>query len=159
MLMSVFMNKTQIDELIQLLQKYELSIAVLYETFASILSPSESAWMAFAKEERLHARWIGELHTQLKNENISFEQTKFTVQSTKTAIGYVENQVDKVIKDKPDLIQALNIAINIEKSLLESAFLRVFKLNGPKALQIQARLEEATKFHVDRLIEWRANIR
>jgi hypothetical protein len=139
------MNKMQIDEFIQLLQKYELSIAVLYETFASILPPSGSDWMAFAKEERLHAKWIRELHTQLKNENISFEQTKFTVQSTKTAIGYVENQVAKVIKDKPDLKQPLNIAINIEKSLLESAFLRVFKLNGPKAQQIQARLEEATK--------------
>ena len=158
MIMSVFAKKTQIDELIQLLQKYELSIAVLYETFASILPLSEKAWIAYAKEERLHAKWINELHTQLKKENISFEQTKFTAQSTKTAIGYVENQIDRVIKGKPDLIQALNIAINIEKSLLESAFLRVFKLNGPKAQKIQDRLEEATKLHVDRLIEWRTKV-
>lgn len=153
------MNKTQIDELIQLLQKYELSIAVLYETFASILPSSEKAWMAFAKEERLHAKWISELHVQLKKEKLSFEQAKFTAQSTKTAIGYIENQVDKVIKDKPDLMQVLNIAIDIEKSLLESAFLRVFKLNGPKAQQIRDRLEAATKSHVDRLIEWRETIR
>ena len=158
MIMSVFTKKTQIDELIQLLQKYELSIAVLYETFASILSPSESGWMAFAKEERLHARWIGELHTQLKNENISFGQTKFTVQSTKTAIVYVENQVDKVIKDKPDLIQALNIAINIEKSLLESAFFNIFNLSNPGSQKVRAQLEEATKAHFERLIKWRKSI-
>lgn len=54
--------------------------------------------------------------------------------------------------------QALIIAINIEKSLLESAFFRVFKLSGPKAQNIQARLEEATKAHVERLIEWQRNI-
>ena len=159
--MSVFTKKAQIDELIQLLQKYELSIAVLYETFASILPLSEiskKAWIAYAKEERLHAKWINELHTQLEKENISFEQTKFSAQSTKTAIGYAENQIDKVIKGKQDLIQALNIAINIEKSLLESAFLRVFKLNGPKEQKIQDRLEEATKLHVDRLIEWRTKV-
>ena len=152
------MDQTQTNELIQLLQKYELSIAALYETFASILQQSKNAWMAFAKEELLHAKWINELHTQLKSENISFEQTRFTAQSTSTAIGYVESQVDRAIKDKPDLIQSLNIAINIEKSLLESAFFRIFKLNGPKAQQIQARLEEATKFHIDRLIEWQTNI-
>lgn len=152
------MDTTQIDELIQLLQQYELSIAVLYETFASILPSSKDAWMTFAKEERLHAKWINTLHGYLKNEKISFEQTKFTVQSAKTAIDYVEEEIDKTIKTKPDLNKSLNIAINIEKSLLESAFFRVFKLSGPKAQRIRAGLEGATKVHIDRLIEWQANI-
>jgi hypothetical protein len=152
------MNKIQIDKLIQLLQKYELSIAVLYETFASILTSSKNTWMAFSKEERIHAKWIGALHTQLKKENISFEQTKFTAQSTKLAIDYVEKQAEQAIQNRPDLMQSLNIAINIEKSLLESAFLSVFKLTGPKTQKIQTRLKEATKSHINKLIEWRTDI-
>lgn len=152
------MDKIQTDELVQLLQRYELSIAVLYETFATILKSSRNAWMAFSKEERFHAKWIDALHTQLKNENISFEQTKFTVQSTKLAIDYVKKQTDQAVQNKPDLLQSLNIAINIEKSLLESAFLSIFKLNGPKAQKIQTRLKEATKEHIDKLIEWRKDI-
>jgi len=152
------MDKTQIEELIHLLQQYELSIAVLYETFSSILPSTKNAWVTFAKEERLHAKWINTLHAHLKNERISFEQTKFTVQSVKTAIDYVEDQIDQAIKAKPDINKAVNIAINIEKSLLESAFFRVFKLSGPKAQEIRTRLEEATKAHIDRLIEWQENI-
>ena len=124
--MGAVMNQTQTDELIQLLQKYELSIAALYETFASLLPSSQEAWMVFADEERLHAQWISSLYTHLKNEQMSFEQTKFTVQSVKTAILYVENQIDKIKKSKPDLKQFLILAINIEKSLLEGAFFRTF---------------------------------
>ena len=152
------MNKAQIDELIQLLQKYELSIATLYETFATILPLSRKAWRAYANEERLHAKWINALHTQMNNEKISFEQIKFTTQSTRTAIGYIESQIDKVAKSKSDLKQAIIIAIDIEKSLLEGAFFRVFKLSGPKSVKIQSRLVEATKAHIEGLIEWQANI-
>ena len=152
------MNQKEIDEFVQLLEKYELSIADLYETFASMLPQSRDAWMSFVKEEHLHAKWIGQLQALLKNETISFEQKTYTLQATKTAINYLEKQIEQVKRDKPDLLQVLNIAIDIEKSLLESAFLRVFKLNGPKAQKIQARLEKATKIHADRLIDWRADM-
>ena len=113
------MDKIEIDELIQQLVKYESAIASLYETFASILPESKNDWMAFANEEHLHAKWINTLHMHLKNEKISFEQTKFTIRSAKTAIHYIEDQIDKALKTKPDLKQSLNTAINIEKSLFE----------------------------------------
>lgn len=152
------MIKQQIDELIQPLIKYELSIATLYETFASVLPESKNTWMAFADEERLHAQWINGLYTHLKNGKISPEQTKFTVQSVKTAIYYIETQVAKAQKEKIDLKQALTIAVNIENSLLESAIFRVFKLNIPEAQKIRLRLIEATKSHIDRLIKWQKSI-
>ncbi len=152
------MNNKEIDEFLQLLQKYELSIAALYESFASALPQFQDAWMAFVKEERIHAKWIGQLQAHLKNENVSFDQKTYTLQATKIAINYLEKLVEQAKKDKPDLLQALNIAIDIEKSLLESAFLKVFKLDGPKARQIQTRLREATKIHMNRLVDWRADI-
>lgn len=152
------MNRQQIDELIQLLAKYELSIAALYETFASVLPESKTAWMAFADQERIHAKWINKLYTYLKDGKISSEQTKFTVQSAKTAIGYIETQIDKTVREKINLTQSLNIAINIENSLLESSFFTVFKLSSPEAQKIQSRLEKATKSHIDRLMAWRKSI-
>ncbi|MDY6990684.1 MAG: hypothetical protein SWQ30_21795 [Thermodesulfobacteriota bacterium] len=153
------MNKEQIDEFIQLLQKHELSIAALYETFAVILPSSRKIWMTYANEERLHAEWIKALHGHMNNEEISFEQTKLTTQSIRTSIDYIHSQIEKVVKSKMDLKQALIIAIDIEKSLLESAFFRVFKLKGPKAEKIQSRLVEATKAHIEGLIEWQTSIK
>jgi hypothetical protein len=157
--MSQSTNNTQIDELINHLVKYELAIAGLYETFASILPESKKDWTALANEERLHAKWINTLHTHLKNEKLTFEQTKFTAQAAKTAINYVEDQIDKAKKTKPDLKNSLNTAINIEKSLLESAFFRVFNLRGLETKKVRSQLEEATRSHIDRLIEWRENIK
>jgi rubrerythrin len=85
--MDAIMDKEQIDELIRYLVKHELTIASLYENFATILPESKDDWMSLTKEERLHAKWIDTLHTHLKNEKITFEQTQFTIQSVKTAIN------------------------------------------------------------------------
>jgi rubrerythrin len=150
------MQKEQMDELIELLQKYELSVAALYDTFADLMPSSRKAWSDCAKEERLHAKWISTLHGYLKSEKISFEQTRFTAQSTITAIHYIEKQIDTVKKTNPDLRKALGITIDIEKSLFESAFFRVFKLSGPKAASIQSQLIEATKIHLEKLAQWQA---
>ena len=149
------MDNKQIDEFIQLLEKHELSIARLYETFASVLPESKNAWMEFADEERIHAKWIKALYAYLKDGKITFEQTNITAQSAKTAIDYIETQINKTLMRKPDLKQYLSIAIDIEKSLLESAFFKVFKLTAPEAQKIRTELEEATKSHIQRLIEFR----
>jgi hypothetical protein len=50
--------------------------------------------MAFADQERIHAKWINTLYTHLKDGTISSEQTKYTMQSAKTAIDYIETQID-----------------------------------------------------------------
>jgi len=152
------MNSAQIDELIALLKKNELAIAALYEALASLLPGHQKAWMAFAEEEHLHAKWIDTLHTHLTNEAVSFDQVKFTVQSVHAAIAFIEGQTATLSSHPIDLRQALAIAINIEKSLLESAFFRVFKISGAKATAIQSRLEEATKSHFKRLADWRAAV-
>lgn len=159
MIRGALMDESQVDELIQFLQKYELSIARLYETFADIIPSSRKAWLSYATEERLHAKWIKTLHSLTKKGKLSFEQTKFTKQATKTAIDYIENQIEKIMHSKNDLEKALTLAINIEKSLLESTFFRLFKPNAPKAKKIQARLEAATKDHIGRLIEWHKDIK
>ena len=153
------MNQSQADELIQLLKKHELCIGALYETFATILPESKDHWLAFAKEERQHAQWIETLHTHLKKGNISLEQIKITSQSTKLAIDYAEKLGQQVIRDKPDLQQVIAYAINLEKSLLESSFFKVFKLDEPNASNIRDRLQQATRDHVARMTAWREEVR
>ena len=73
-------------------------------------------------------------------------------------VDYIEGKIKDVSTSKIDLKQALIIAIDIEKSLLESGFFRVFNLSGPKAAKIRSRLVEATKAHKDSLIKWQADI-
>lgn len=69
------MDNAQRDELVQLLQKTELAIATLYETFASKIPSSKETWMSFAREERDHANWIDSLYKHFKDEKISPQQT------------------------------------------------------------------------------------
>jgi CRISPR/Cas system CSM-associated protein Csm2 small subunit len=154
----MLMESKQTDELFQLLEKYELSIGNLYENFAQILPGAKDAWMVFANEERLHAKWINRLYEYVKDGKIELKQTKVTSQSTKTAIDYIENQIGRTSKGKPDLKQFLDIAIDIEKSLLESSFFRLLELSDPKTQKIRVQLEEATRAHIQHLIDWRNNI-
>lgn len=152
------MDEQRITELVKVLEQYELTVAALYETFASVLPESREAWLVFAAEERLHAQWIGALHTHLKDGRISFEQTRFTVRSVQTAITYIEGQIARLAPRKIDLSQSLHIAIGIEKSLLESAFFRVFDLSGDQARKVRARLIEATRTHLDHLVAWQRSL-
>jgi hypothetical protein len=152
------MDNKQTDELFKLLENYELSIADLYETYASVIPESRNAWLVFAEEERLHAKWIKQLYMYFKNGKIQLEETKFTIQSMKTAIDYIENQKKRTLKETPDLKLFINIAINIEESLLEKAFLKVFRLSVPAAEKIRSQLKEATQTHLESLINWRARI-
>ncbi len=153
------MNRDQIDIFIQLLQKHELVIAALYDKFGDIFPESKKVWQAFATEERRHAKWIGALQAHLKGETVTFEQTRMTIQSATIAIEYIERQIESLGKNRIDLEKALIIALDIEKSLMESAFFKVFKLGGPKANSIRSRLMEATEAHIKRLIDWRKEIK
>lgn len=151
------MDEQLISELIEFLEKYELTVAALYDAFAAILPESSEAWMAFAAEERLHAQWIARLHTHLKGGRISFEQTKYTVRSVQTAIAFIEGQIARLARERCSLPQALNIAIAVERSLLESAFFRVFNLSGVEARKVRDQLESATRKHLDQLLAWQKN--
>jgi hypothetical protein len=122
------------------------------------LPQANETWLAFAAEERLHANWINRLSTYYQDGRIESEQPKFTSQATKTAIAYIENQTGKTLREKPVLRQCLNIAIDIEKSLLESAFFKVFKLTVPETRKIKSQLEGATRSHLERLMRWREEV-
>jgi rubrerythrin len=153
------MNEKQIEKFVQTLIYHELTIAALYETYASLFPESEVLWRAYAEEERLHAKWLQKLHGYLKEERVSFEQTRLTAESTQASITYIKNQIQKAVNEPPDLHQCLNVALDIEKSLLESAFFRVFKLNVPEAQKLRTQLESATQSHIAGLMDWRERIR
>lgn len=152
-------KREQIDNLLTPLRKHELVIAALYDRFGDLSPESKETWKSFADEERLHARWIDVLHAHLNDETISFEQTRMTTQSTTIAIEYIERQITPLEKGPIDLGKDMAMAVDIEKSLLESAFFKVFKLSGPKAETIRSRLMAATEAHIKRLTDWQIEIK
>lgn len=153
------MNKEPTEELIRLLEEHEKSLAALYEAFASLFPDFKKQWLGFAEEEYLHAGWLNKLYTHQQSGKITFQQTRITTQSIKTAIIFLEEQKDKALKEKPDLARCLDLAINVEKSLLEGPFFKVFQLTAPETQNIRRKLEEATRTHINGLAQWRAEIR
>ncbi|MBM9604676.1 hypothetical protein [Desulfopila inferna] len=146
-------------ELIKLLEEHEKSIGALYEAFASLFPLFKKEWLDFAEEEYLHAGWIKKLHTHQQHGKIAFQQTRITIQSIKTAINYLETQKDRALAEKPDLAKCLDLAINVEKSLLEGSFFKVFQLTTPETQKIREKLEKATRTHINELGQWRAGMR
>ncbi len=153
------MNKEPTAELIRLLEEHEKSIGALYEAFASLFPDFQKEWLDFAEEENLHAGWINKLHTHQQHGKIAFQQTRITIESIKTAINFLEKQKNRVLAEQPDLAKCLDLSINIEKSLLESSFFKVFHLTAPETQKIQSKLEKATRIHINQLVQWRAGMR
>ncbi len=153
------MIREQIDTFIELLQRHELAIADLYDKFGDLFPRSNKSWQAFADEERRHAKWIGALHAHLNDGTVSFEETHMTIQSTRIAIEYIERQIEGLEKKHIDLSKALAMAVDIEKSLMESAFFRIFKLSAPKGEAIRSRLMAETENHIKRLADWQKKIK
>ena len=152
------MDDNQLNELIRLMRENELALSALYETCAGLFPEHRDAWTAFAKEEQRHAKWVETLHTHLKNERITFDQVHFTIQSVRISIDYINRERIRVSTQPVDLKKALNIAVNMEKSLLENAFFKIFKLSNTSAAAIQTKLEEETKSHLHRLVDWHDSI-
>ena len=148
------MNKTERDCLVDTLIKFELAVAELYAAFGTVFPGDWARWNEFVEEERLHAQWLTKLKIYLKNEIISFQETKITALAVNHAIGFIKQQTSRARRNEIGLKQAILIALDIESSALESSFFKIFAFNTPNAEKIRRNLASATRDHRERFVLW-----
>lgn len=148
------MTKTDREALVETLISFELAVADLYAVFAVIFPADKDRWTSFVNEERLHARWLAKLKFYLKNEIISLQETKITVQAVKNAVEFIKGQADRATRYELSLKEAVLIALDIENSALESSFFKIFAFNTPNAEKVRRDLAAATRTHRERFILW-----
>ncbi|GAB4346996.1 MAG: hypothetical protein Kow0089_24540 [Desulfobulbaceae bacterium] len=140
--------------IIDALRNFELSVALMYETFGRVFPEEERIWQGLAEEEKQFARLLAGLKIYYRNRLVSFRETRITIQVIDREIGFALEQIDKARSGNLSLRDAVAAGKRIEESILENDLLRVFSFSSPKAKEAVMNLLRGTKNHREKLAFW-----
>lgn len=145
------MKSNDVNELIQEIIRHEVSLEKMYKQFAKSHPNHRQFWSQIAREEALHVKWIKSLADHYTNGHIGLSDIKLNHQTLKTSISHLERQIEASKNGRLSLLNAVSIALDIEKSMIENKFFEIFDLGEGKRRQIRAGLEKETSKHRQKL--------
>lgn len=144
-----------VTTVIDTLRNFELTMALLYDTYAGKFRSGRHRWLSLAEAKRMHARWLGELKAYHRYEIVSFYETRIIIQTINQSIEYLHDQIDRARSSKNmGLREAVLIALRMENTILDNSFLRIFSLHTPRAKAARSRLHQDARLHREKLILW-----
>lgn len=105
-------------DVLEVCQSVEASCAELYHYFADLFKDDRETfllWLKTAMEEENHARLFA-LVAKLRRNNI-VEAIRIDLVDAEVALLYVRSLIDRVKKNPPTQVEALRVAIELEKKL------------------------------------------
>ena len=115
------MSEDELDVL-GLLIRHELTIKHLYEIFSTMFTERKAFWENLAVAEQRHADWLSSLQPDSSVSKWLMNESTLKPKAIKSSIEYVESQITRAEEGGMNLLQALSIAIDIEKALLERQY-------------------------------------
>lgn len=136
----------------------ERLLASLYRSFAAAFPNAAGEWTGFAKEEDGHAEWWELLSERARAGKLPLKPDPPKVAAITTTLDYIMRQVQVARGKRMTLAQAIGIARDLENSMLENAFFRVFDLARDQDKKLMAAMRKATEIHRDKLVAWAATV-
>lgn len=133
------------DSIIDIFQNNELKISVLYRIYSRKLRSHKGFWEKLSDEEVEHAKKISGINN--KEFKDSFQETKFSRGIISYVNDFVDEQIKKARMRKVSHLEALNISLRIEQSLLEKKCFEIFIPTDKKIRSVAERLNKDTKEH------------
>lgn len=145
------MNSCEIKELVQHISAHELSLAKMYNQFARAYPNHKEFWSKLAHEEMIHSKWIKSLENHFDAGQIGLSGFKLNHRALKTSISHLEKQILATKNGNLSLLNAVAVAVDIEKSMIDNKFFAIFDLKDKKFNRIRTGLEKETKMHRQKL--------
>jgi hypothetical protein len=143
--------------LILLLMENEKAISRLYEQFAETFSHDAPFWKDLSRQEKEHARLIGELGALVRKNKIG-AGIAFSVKAVETSIKYIDILREKCRKGEITRGAAYTHAHDIERSLIEKRFFSVFRSGHPSIQKVRESLTAETEKHCAMIDEMQQTI-
>ena len=141
------MQTDEMNEIILAIQQHELSLARMYQEFAKSHPDHHQFWSQLAREEDMHAQWIESLGSHYHKGHIGKSGVKLNRQALRTSISHIEKQTESSRNGDLSLLNAVSIALDIEKSMIDKQFFEIFDLGDAKFDRIRAGLKKETLKH------------
>jgi hypothetical protein len=136
------MNDYQI-KLLMLVHELETSLGDLYTIFKERFPEYNNLWETLIKEEREHAEAVRRLYRMTYDGQVLFDEGSIKSEGVQSIIDYLQNIHGASQRGVYTAKQAVTIAYNIEKSLIEKDIFKHFKVAPQFADLLHALLEGA----------------
>jgi hypothetical protein len=135
--------------LILLMSENEMTLSRLYKIYAVKFPEAEKIWNEIALEEVEHASWIKKLYDETQDGSLIFDPARFKAEAIENFSNYVGEETERAISLQTIKLQeALGIALDIEKSLIEHKIFDAFASDSVTLKQVLHLLTESTNRHV-----------
>ena len=134
--------------ILQMLAANEEAVGKLYETYANKIPEHEEFWFGLAMEEADHANWLLDLITKVNKGSASVYESLFKTEDIQDFHNYLTEQLDRAKQERISFVEALAIALNIEKSLIERKYFQIFEGGSEEYWHVLEYLASATENHI-----------
>lgn len=132
---------------IEMLVEHEETIGKLYAKYGERFSEFKAFWGTLAFEESDHAKKIRELIDERKKGHVVFDSEKYDSKAIEASLDYVKQQIAKLQSENVSLINALSVALNIEKAIIDGKVFEAFKGHTQKARELIRELAKSVTDH------------
>ena len=137
--------------IIQLFEENELNISLLYNLYSKNIPEHFDFWNQLSLEEIAHAKAIAEAFKETKNQKEYFQENNFTRGIIKYINDFVSEKTIEAENNTPTHIEAINIALRVEQSMLEKKCFEIFIPTDEMVKNVLQKLNRDTERHAESL--------
>ena len=139
------------NKIIEVLIEYELAVSYRYKECAERFSEHRAFWAEIADEEIIHADNIRKITEEAIADKAVINEKAFAIRPIEISIEYAREIANRVKENKIDLLSVLSLSYDIENSLIESEYHRVFVGKDEKVNEDIKRIHMESVEHRDRV--------
>ncbi len=113
-------------DLLSLFVEHEMAVSELYEAYAEKFLSMKEFWATLSWEEQDHAKKIREFSEMVKKEFARFNSIKFNAVVIRSSLEYIAKELVKAKKGDIALVNALTVALSIEKAPIDGEIFESF---------------------------------
>jgi rubrerythrin len=143
--------KTETLHAIELLKAIEFDVARIYDVFANKFPVHKDLWTELSAEEKMHTRWIENLLEEAVSGSIELRKGRFNTGAIQSFSKYAEDILSRIQKEDISLTQAVDMAVDLETSLLERRFYDIFDGDSDILKETFSNMISQTSGHIGKI--------
>jgi len=133
------------------LARIEETLSKIYRLFAERFPADRELWSLMAQEETTHAEWVRDLSNHLEDGSVSVNEDKVGEGGIQLFLAYAEDRFKEAQSERLPFRHALDMALDLESSLLERNLYQVFKTDSADMEQTLKDMELQIHEHTERI--------
>ncbi len=141
------------ENVLVLFSRNESKIEKLYKLYSAKFPQYKKLWQELAREENIHAEILKDLSRKFKENHKFFKMNEYSIPIINYVSNFIDEQLKRLKSGKVILKEALEAALQIERSMIEKKSIEMFEPTHGDILGVFKRLNHETDRHVKMLIK------